>query len=593
VAAQKLKREKLMKQTCSRLAILSVALATFGLHATPVGTAFTYQGRLTVGANPANGTYYMYFSLYDAASGGNLVASQPTNTVSVTSGLFTVDLDFGPVPFDGSERWLQINVRTNGGVAVDLSQRTRLAPAPHAIYASTSGTVANGAIYATQLATLGSPSPGQVLGYNGSSLVWQTAGGSGPWLSNNSDVYYNGGNVGIGTTSPSTYGHGGTAEILEVHNSGTAVHSQAHLMLYSGVNSIANSSIGTITWAQPGGMAAHIAALTRSATPGTAAGSLMFGTRGAADPASIVRMVIQDSGNVGIGTTSPQAKLHVQGNQTTTGNLNVGGDVVASSHSVQFDNVSDHHQWSMESQSPGNLQFVHSFQNDLTGIFGSENLLTMTTHGNIGIGTANPQAKLHVIGTVNATAGVVIGNNPGTTDAPIYSDSPASSRVILWNTATAGLMDLTCKHGDVSSLTIRGGADLAEPFAMSQRDIEPGTVVVIDEENPGKLKSSTRAYDKQVAGIVSGANGVRPGISMIQEDKLELGENVALSGRVYVRADASNGAIRPGDLLTTSDTPGHAMKVTDYVKAHGAIIGKAMVALHEGRGMVLVLVTLQ
>jgi hypothetical protein len=68
---------------------------------------------------------------------------------------------------------------------------------------------------------------------------------------------------------------------------------------------------------------------------------------------------------------------------------------------------------------------------------------------------------------------------------------------------------------------------------------------------------------------------------------------VALSGRVYVQADASNGAIEPGDLLTTSSLPGRAMKVTDHAKSQGAILGKAMTALDHGQGMVLVLVTLQ
>ena len=68
---------------------------------------------------------------------------------------------------------------------------------------------------------------------------------------------------------------------------------------------------------------------------------------------------------------------------------------------------------------------------------------------------------------------------------------------------------------------------------------------------------------------------------------------MALSGRVYVLADASGGAIKPGDLLTTSTTPGHAMRVTDHNKAQGAILGKAMSALNDGKGMVLVLVTLQ
>ena len=66
---------------------------------------------------------------------------------------------------------------------------------------------------------------------------------------------------------------------------------------------------------------------------------------------------------------------------------------------------------------------------------------------------------------------------------------------------------------------------------------------------------------------------------------------VALSGRVYCLADTSNGDIRPGDLLTTSDKAGRCMSVTDHTKAQGAILGKAMGRVHDG--MVLVLVNLQ
>ena len=68
---------------------------------------------------------------------------------------------------------------------------------------------------------------------------------------------------------------------------------------------------------------------------------------------------------------------------------------------------------------------------------------------------------------------------------------------------------------------------------------------------------------------------------------------VALSGRVFCLVDATIAAVAPGDLLTTSNVPGHAMKVTDHDRAQGAIIGKAMTGLREGKGLVLVLVTLQ
>ena len=152
---------------------------------------------------------------------------------------------------------------------------------------------------------------------------------------------------------------------------------------------------------------------------------------------------------------------------------------------------------------------------------------------------------------------------------------------------------VTIGSASVCSLTIRGGCDLAEPFKMSSKEISKGAVVVIDPKNPGHLKMSARAYDKCVAGIVSGANGVNPGITLRQEGLLEGDQNVALSGRVYVQADANGGPIEPGDLLTTSDTPGHAMRANDTARAQGAILGKAMSSLTEGKGMVLVLVTLQ
>jgi hypothetical protein len=154
-------------------------------------------------------------------------------------------------------------------------------------------------------------------------------------------------------------------------------------------------------------------------------------------------------------------------------------------------------------------------------------------------------------------------------------------------------LNIHARDAFVRQLTIYGGADLAEPFAMSHEGVEPGSVVVIDETNPGKLRMSHAAYDKKVAGIVSGADGIRPGISMIQEDMLEAGENVALSGRVYVKANNSAGDISPGDLLTTSAIPGEAMKASDHNRAQGAILGKAMTGLSSSYGKVLVLVTLQ
>lgn len=141
-------------------------------------------------------------------------------------------------------------------------------------------------------------------------------------------------------------------------------------------------------------------------------------------------------------------------------------------------------------------------------------------------------------------------------------------------------------------LELGEGLDYAEGFDVAdERDIELGMVVVIDPCNPGKLKLSTAAYDRKVAGIVAGANnlgsGVRLGAGRYDHD-------IALAGRVYCNVDASQSGIEPGDLLTTSDKPGFAMKVSDYARAQGAILGKAMEPIEQGRtGQILVLVTLQ
>jgi hypothetical protein len=170
-------------------------------------------------------------------------------------------------------------------------------------------------------------------------------------------------------------------------------------------------------------------------------------------------------------------------------------------------------------------------------------------------------------------------------------------------------------------LQIHGGADLSEGFdvrrprAHSESGTAPfsgearmwpqdqdiasvtpvaGMVVSIDPENSGKLAVSSEPYDRKVAGIISGAGGVNPGMLMGQDGTDANGDYpVALTGRVYCLCDASSGAIEPGDLLTTSDIPGHAMKVIDHTRAQGAMIGKAMSSLSEGTGLVLVLVSLQ
>jgi hypothetical protein len=135
-------------------------------------------------------------------------------------------------------------------------------------------------------------------------------------------------------------------------------------------------------------------------------------------------------------------------------------------------------------------------------------------------------------------------------------------------------------------------ADCAEDFDIAGLvKVEPGTVMVIDSE--GALRQSDRAYDKRVAGVISGAGRYKPALILDKQESSKNRMPIALMGKVYCKVDASYGAIEVGDLLTTSPTPGHAMKADDPMKAFGSVIGKALRPLASGEGLIPILIALQ
>jgi hypothetical protein len=119
------------------------ALILQPLTAAPLGTAFTYQGRLLEGTNACNGNAEFVATLWDVASGGTALATNASGSVivGVTNGLFVLPLDFG-TNFPGDARWLQLEVRTTIGSFNTLSPRQALTPAPYALYASSAGAAA-------------------------------------------------------------------------------------------------------------------------------------------------------------------------------------------------------------------------------------------------------------------------------------------------------------------------------------------------------------------------------------------------------------------------------------------------------------------
>jgi hypothetical protein len=136
-----------------------------------------------------------------------------------------------------------------------------------------------------------------------------------------------------------------------------------------------------------------------------------------------------------------------------------------------------------------------------------------------------------------------------------------------------------------------GGADVAE-YVPSSQTLEPGDVVAIDSDAGSSFRLADVANSTDVAGVISTQPGLTMNTSEADEKAAAHEPRLALTGRVPVKATAENGAIRPGDLLASSSTPGHAMRAPEDPRP-GTVIGKAMQALDGGRGEIEMLVMLR
>jgi hypothetical protein len=545
------------------------------------GTAFTYQGHLQDNGQPANGLYDFQFSVFNVAAGGAAIAGPlATNAVPVSNGLFTVRLEFGSGVFTGPGRWLQVETRTNGpGVLLGLMPRTELTPSPYSIFSGTASTVPNASIGTAQLAANSVNSSHIIDGQVATADLANNAVNSakvvdgslvGADLANNTITA-------LQVTDDLDLGQAGVGGRLDIYNTTAGTP--------------ALSLVGTATggyqylYANDGS-----AGIFLDGDSGGAGLVYIYNTNGS------VRVALDGAGSGSGGQATIYAQdgsstVQLYGESGAAGLISVNNNVSSSRVSLDGESTGGGGEVSvLDGTGTETVELLGASLTNLGGI-----LRLRQADGSVGV-------EVSAEGYAGDGGLISLKNASGTEKLEVDGDDGDGAPAIRLKNA-AGTTTITI-DGDLSGdgrittqeLQITGGSDLSEQFDIQTLDqaVTPGSIVCIDPSNPGQLAVSARAYDRTVAGVVSGAGGVKPGMLMGQIGTIATGRHpVALTGRVYCLADASQGEIRPGDLITTSDLPGHGMKVTDHARAQGAIIGKAMTGLKDGKGLVLVLVSLQ
>ncbi len=544
----------ILNNRCHHIAWMAVVLCSgIVTSGAPLTTAFTYQGQLKSDGAPLDDTCDFLFSIWTASQDGVQVGSAASAPgIGVVNGLFQAQVDVGVEAFSGEEIWLQVALRcpSGAGAFTTLAQRQPVTAAPFALH--TRGIVVDSA-----------------------------------------------GNLGIGTQFP--------ANKLTVRSADVSTFRLIGPTGTYGYGDRLNFGDGEFAFIEE----------DLDDQLQFYAGRFAF-----------------SNGRVGVGTLAPQARLDVASASETAVRAvtdSVGLHGVHQGGSGTFPGV-----WGETDSTSGGGSGVRGYATATTGgaygVLGksssqagvgvySENTSGGTALAAVGNGSFRQQATLRVENT-QPTAGMAAFIKSQGSWATMHVENDSTGEV-LWlqrdnsngpfivahNADTAQHVFSVSQNGytKVAVLEITGGADFSEGFEIvsvppesPQEGInvpitpQPGMVVSIDATNPGKLVVSDKPYDKAVAGIISGAGGVKPGMVMAQAASPAAGNvPVALSGRVFCLCDASKEPIRPGDLLTTSARPGHAQKAVDRDRVPGAVIGKAMSSLDGGTGLVLVLVSLQ
>lgn len=478
-----------------------------------------------------------------------------------------------------------------------------------------------------------------------SSPSWTYTGTTtGQWLLNGSNIYYDNGYVGIGTTNPS--------RLLTLKNSAaaasdyTAFYNNSDYLVFR-IRQGTTLNPALYLYDGLGSTGDHC--------------NVFFSSDG-----SVLHSYIKN-GRLGIGTTAPGSGLHIYGDAFPESFLYLEG-ATGNDAGIRFYEAGTVKWHLYNSTTTNGFNLVNNafnivlFASQTNGYIGlgttaPKTLLDVQGHisvnnsGRIGIGTTAPTHPLDVVGNVyitgnlgigatTANAGLHVKGNsfPGSfifiegaanIDAGIrFYESSTAKWHMFHNTTANGLHlynadvetaifarddngyvgightaperpldvkgNMVVRNASTNDIVVELGVglDYAEGFNIAAEEApEPGTVMSIDPHFPGMLMVCREAYDHKVAGIVAGANSLGSGVVLGSGGHQV---NVALAGRVYCKVDASTEGIEIGDLLTTSDNPGYAKRAGPGQGAAGAILGKAMESLPKGtKGQILVLVTLQ